>query len=664
MKTIVKILIAISLSFNAVYIHGQGLTPKVQYPKYSHFVEFPITQIFPQQWLKEFLLSQKNGLTGHIYAAGYPYNSIGWKGIVKLPKEFEGQADRLWWPYEQTAYWLDGALRCGYLLGDQQLTDTVKGFINFVIDNPQTNGHLGPIHLENYTWPHAVLFRAFMAEYAATGNSEIIEALTRHFVATKEHYGYERNMINIETMCWLYGISGNKEILNIAVKSYETFNTNNNNGDVSLQNLLSDKIPFEHGVTYLESVKIPAILYMFTGNEKYLKASLNGFEKLDNFHMLVDGVPSSSEYLNGKRSNNVHETCDISDYIWSAGYMLMVTGDASWADKIEKACFNAGIGAVTKDFKQFQYYSGPNQIIADNNSCGWNSKESWFEHTRNRMAYRPKHGTECCAGNVNRFMPNYISRMWLTDSLGSITAALYGPSKITVKVGKKLEDVTIVEKTGYPFSETIEFEVQHRNKKGVKFPFLIRIPEWCDNTSISYNGEELKEKIQSNRFFELNKLFHSGDKIIVKLPMKIKPVSTPGNGVAVQRGPLLYSYSIPYETLNPENVKPFVAGFPFLEIKPTGNWEYGLDLNEALPDFGVEVVRGKVSDKPWDASNPPVSLKVPAWKISGWWLENGYTPDLPAQFYKNEKDTITLVPMGATLLRVSIFPDCRKQIKN
>ena len=63
-----------------------------------------------------------------------------------------------------------------------------------------------------------------------------------------------------------------------------------------------------------------------------------------------------------------HETCDIVDFTWTLSHYLMVTGQAEWADKIEKAIYNAGLGAITKDFKSLQYFSSPNQFIATGTS--------------------------------------------------------------------------------------------------------------------------------------------------------------------------------------------------------------------------------------------------------------------------------------------------------
>ena len=75
--------------------------------------------------------------------------------------------------------------------------------------------------------------------------------------------------------------------------------------------------------------------------------------------MLIDGIPSTSEVYRTVTSLDQHETCDIADHTWSWGYMLMATGDAIWADRVERACFNAAPGAIKNDWKALQYFSCP-----------------------------------------------------------------------------------------------------------------------------------------------------------------------------------------------------------------------------------------------------------------------------------------------------------------
>lgn len=132
--------------------------------------------------------------------------------------------------------------------------------------------------------------------------------------------------------------------------------------------------------------------------------------------------------------------------------ILTVTGDAKWADKIERAVFNAGPGAITKDFKSLQYFSSVNQVIATGNS---NHNE--FFHGSTWMAFRPTHETECCSGNVHRFMPDYTAYTWLRGNHDEITAALYAPTTYRFKT-KDAVDCTIEEKTLYPFDGLIDFK--------------------------------------------------------------------------------------------------------------------------------------------------------------------------------------------------------------
>ena len=91
----------------------QPQAASVPSPEYSVFSEGLIADITPQGWLEEILIRQKEGLTGHPEAMDYPYNSVLWAGDLKRDSESRG-AD--WWRFEQTAYYLDGRARLGYVI--------------------------------------------------------------------------------------------------------------------------------------------------------------------------------------------------------------------------------------------------------------------------------------------------------------------------------------------------------------------------------------------------------------------------------------------------------------------------------------------------------------------------------------------------------------------
>ena len=639
--------------------------------------EVSLTSIRPAGWLRSYLKRQSRGLTGHMEVAGFPFDTKGW-ACAKVPQK-RGEP---WWPYEQTGYWVDGMTRCGYLLSDKRLIDKAKKSIDYVLKHADADAYLGPKHLkkaEHWSrWAHAVFFRAMMAHYSATGDKRVLKALTKHYIQEDLKHCGGRDICNIEIMLWVYSKTGNKRLLDQAERAYAKYNKLCANDDTSMANMLSGKKATEHGVTYNEIGKLGAILYMYTGKKKYLAATENAYRKIDKYHMLIDGVCSSSEQLRGKDPLDSHETCDIADYTWSVGYLLLATGEAEYADKIERACFNAAPGAVTEDFRALQYFSCPNQVIADKSS-----NHSLWERGNSAMSYRPNPYTECCPGEVNRIMPNFAARMWLRNDADGITAALYGPSQATAKLGG--QKVTIIERTDYPFSERIYFEIQ--TKGSARFSLGLRIPGWCRKAKIIINGKERRGKLKAGSFIKIRRNFRNKDVISLILPMELKLSHWPGGGAALERGPLVYSLGIEEDRRIDKRDRRSSKEFPAWNMYPASRWNYALDLNGRNLNKAVEVVKGSVGENPWSMKSAPIQLRVPARRVRNWKISNrrsvlrevvpgkaaekhsgefAFTPALPepstlARRLSKKTETITLVPYGCTNLRLTIFPKINRR---
>lgn len=638
---------------------------------FGKFKEIGISGISPEGWLRRYLEKQNAGLTGNIEKVGYPFDSCGWTGkIVPKPPlhpEFQG-----WWPYEQTAYAIDGQLRCGYLLGDAGLTEKARKHVKKVLSNPDRDGYLGPRHIKHGEgedrWVHAVFFRALMAEYLATGDERIPQAMAKHYLSGTSDHTTRREMCNIESICWTYAQTGDRRLLDHAVAAYEKFNEITQ-WDTSVTRLLSNKRTDLHGVTFCESVKIPAILYMYTGNRRWLKAAIHGFEKAQRDHLLIDGVVSSTEALNENTAINGHETCDIADFTWSLGTMLMATGEMRWADMIERACFNAAPGAVKKDdFMAIQYFSLPNQVVAKNNS----DRFYGGQHT----AFKAAHSPRCCTGNFNRIMPNFAARMWMSDGEGNLAALLYGPSCVVARVGKKAQPVEIVEETSYPFSERIDFEI--RTESPVEFTLRLRIPGWCENARVSVNGQPIQGKLKAGSLLSLKRRFAHNDRITLELPMTLTLNEIPGGGVAITRGPLLFA--LPVKELWAVDSKDSKANkdAPSWLLAAGSDWNYALALSEKTLEQDVAIEYQPATADPWTPQSAPIRLHVPARKVKGWNLERPkkivdkdhvrkgpfeLTPAIPTGNALKKKlaaklETITLVPYGCTHLRMAILPQC------
>ena len=620
---------------------------------YSVFTEGLIKDITPKGWLLEYLQRMKEGMTGHPEALSYPYNTCLWAGDI--PRN--GDYGQDWWRYEQTAYYTDGLLRLGYLLKDQELISKGEEGIQYTLNHPQSNGRLGNGVISSL-WPQAVFFRALKAYYEVTGDRKVRTALTNNYnsMTTTDLCNGRRHIVNIEGMMWLYGQQPQSALLTKAKTAYK-------NGGFELDSKVAgaEDFLYIHGVTYSEMLKIPMLLYAYTGDKSYLNLALNAERRLERDHLLPDGVPSSEEYTVGNDIDQVHETCDIIDYTWSLGYFLTATGEAEWADRIERAVFNAGPACHTKDFRSLQYFSGLNQIL-----CTGNSDNTYFKRGSTWQAYRPTHETECCAGNIHRLMPNFASRMWLRGENNAIVAAMYSPSEIAFKVGD--DSVRIAEETHYPFSGHIDFRFSMKN--ATEFPFQFRIPGWCKKYTVKVNGESLPLRGglegSASGFATLNRQFQDGD--IVSVDFEMKPQICTLNadqGQYVECGPLLYCYAIPQTMTEDTNVYSNMAGkvpenpdFKCWSITPSGKWNYGMKQGEQQLTL-VTDENLLNSAYPFDKETAPVSIEVDVTPVKWTILDNRYNPVTPSTnttVANGSAQKIRLIPYGCTELRLTVFP--------
>ena len=109
---------------------------------YNAFNEIALSNIQPTGWLRTFLQTQKEGLTGHLDQAGFPFDRIGWDRYDIHTRAVNENPE--WWVYEQTAYWIDGIERCGQLLQDASLLRKSTANFDYVMKHTDADGYMGP----------------------------------------------------------------------------------------------------------------------------------------------------------------------------------------------------------------------------------------------------------------------------------------------------------------------------------------------------------------------------------------------------------------------------------------------------------------------------------------------------------------------------------------
>ena len=83
---------------------------------YAKFKEVALCNIKPTGWLHTYLEKQRDGLTGHLENAGPPFDRCWW---ATPDSDTANDADdsSIWYPYEQTGYWIDGMAKMRVFIG-------------------------------------------------------------------------------------------------------------------------------------------------------------------------------------------------------------------------------------------------------------------------------------------------------------------------------------------------------------------------------------------------------------------------------------------------------------------------------------------------------------------------------------------------------------------
>jgi hypothetical protein len=248
---------------------------------------------------------------------------------------------------------------------------------------------------------------------------------------------------------------------------------------------------------------------------------------------------------------------------------------------------------------------------------------------------------------------------------------MYNSCVVKAKVADGTE-VTLAEDTKYPFEEQVRF-IFTMNKK-VSFPFYLRVPGWCKNAAVRVNGRLEKITTTPGSYIRIERQWNNGDRISLELPMEItvRTWQVNQNSVSVNYGPITFSLKIgeqykrvsSTETATPDSKWQKGADpekWPSYEIIPTTPWNYGLvlDQKDVTKDFVVVHKKWPADDYLFSPENVPVEIKTKGQQIPSWGIDQyGLVGVLPLYPAKGEGpvNEITLIPMGATRLRISAFP--------
>lgn len=647
------------------------------------FVPLEIGEIQPEGWIRDWSKQAANGITGHLDEY-QPVYTHGWKGYG-FEAVGANAEDGTGWPIEQCSYWMDGAVKLAYQLGDEALIKKISQRLDIVVDGVLDKGGETFIWWKDKTitdnwfnnWGHGIMGRALISYYQATHNPRVLKAIQKVYSkytllspwtnlnSIDGEMSMMRGATNVDAMSEAYIATGDTAILNRLVEYSQRPLMKKYEGILgSIVGRDKDGFKTLHGVTFYEGVRVPAILSMWTGEFKEREVTQHMLDWAFKYNMLPLGVTSCEENLSGVGAMRSVETCDVPASMWTYTWMTRLTGESKWLDLTESVFLNAGPAPIARDFKTMSYYQqlnrisetlpGPAPIPGD----GCNTFTPYG------------HNVLCCVGSSNWIIPNYVENMWMASMDGGLAFTLYGPCRVLKYVVDK--QIYLDCKTDFPFDETVN--ITFNTPSGlVDMPMYFRVPKWTKGMTVEINGK--KQDIEAyDGFMRVNREWKDGDKIKLVLPMEAKveegtEIPYPRDGYFT-KGPLA----------NPNAINPQVAdsigGAPFQyvkygpllyslpledisenEVKPGQDYKYALDINDVNKD--IKIQRGKMGHPwTWKPTDAPVTLQVNANKVD--WDATWAQPLPKNALTSKGKKKVTLVPYNVTKFRVTLFPKTAK----
>jgi DUF1680 family protein len=269
-------------------------------------------------------------------------------------------------------------------------------------------------------------------------------------------------------------------------------------------------------------------IYAETGDKALLASMLHQWDDLTAAKTYLTGGIGSRHY--GEAIGEPYElppdrayceTCAaIASIMWN-WRMLLVTGEARFADLFERTLYNGFLAGLSLDGESF-FYSNPLQ------SRGGERRHRW-----NPIA--------CCPPNVMRLLASLHHYLATVNEAG-IQLHQYAASTIRTAV-PSAGPVELTVETSYPWSGTVAVDVV--SSTDAPWTLSLRIPEWTRAATLD------GEPVVPGSYAAVTRRWRTGDRVVLEID--VSPRLTAPNPridavrgcLALERGPLVYCVEQP-----------------------------------------------------------------------------------------------------------------------
>jgi hypothetical protein len=477
--------------------------------------------------------------------------------------------------------WIEAMAHVYALTGDEALDREMDAWIDLIARSQAADGYLGTqtqlnpkkdrwgargFH-ELYNMGH--LMTAAAVHHEATGKDSFLAVARKvgdYLYTVFEppptelaHFGW--NPSNIMGLVDLYRATGERRYLELAGTFVDMRGSkpwprqqwglavadDPNPGDQNQDRvaLRKETLAVGHAVTGPYLYCGAADVYAETGDKTLLGALTAIWQDVTNRKMYVTGAIGAYHHGVSVRHDLVHEafgreyelpnrtayneTCaNIANAMWNRR-MLNITGEAKYADVMERVLYNSALSAMSIDGTRF-CYCNPLARRHGAELLDHDTPQRWTTAT-----------CYCCPPSVARTIAG-VNQWAYGLSDDAVWVHLYGGNVLdTDLAGGRLR---LTQKTQYPWDGRVTITVEAAPSG--PFAVRLRIPGWADGHSLTLDGKPLDAAPGRDGYVEIRRPWKPGATIELDLPMEVAMleanplVEEARNQVAVMRGPIVY----------------------------------------------------------------------------------------------------------------------------
>ncbi|THD08191.1 hypothetical protein B1991_06555 [Rhodanobacter lindaniclasticus] len=262
-----------------------------------------------------------------------------------------------------------------------------------------------------------------------------------------------------------------------------------------------------------------AKLHRATGKADYRRAVEQAWRSIREHHLTLGGGPwggvahRSREVFNPAGVFSPYgyvETCSSLAWIQLNRELLAITGEARYAEEIERTAYNDLLGAQAPNGEDWCYYVFPN------------GKRVHTTYWR------------CCKSSGAMALEELPALAYARDDDGTITVNLYGAGSASF-ASDGGDELRIEQDTACPYPDDVRLRIALG--RPMRFALKLRIPSWATGATLAVNGEDAGIALVPESYATLEREWHDGDDLVARFPMQPRLHRAANRNVQESRAP-------------------------------------------------------------------------------------------------------------------------------